>query len=149
MDQPLEEQKDVVAEVQPLEVQKDVVAEVQLLEEQVDVEAFTISQEQQIAKLIDEIVRIDDTFEAPSKHLGYGTAGFRANASLLTRASFRVGLVVAMRARGVGKCGIMVTASHNHHVDNGVKIIEPDGSMLVPDWELFSEMIVNSKDLRE
>ena len=107
------------------------------------------SQNEQIKKLIDEIVRIDDTFEAPSKHLGYGTAGFRANASLLTRASFRVGLVVAMRARGVGKCGVMVTASHNHHVDNGVKIIEPDGSMLVPDWELFSEMIVNSRDLRE
>ena len=58
---------------------------------------------------------------------------------MLTRASFRVGLVVGMRARGVGKCGVMVTASHNQHEDNGVKIVEPDGSMLVLDWEAFSE----------
>ena len=43
----------------------------------------------------------------------------------------------------------MITASHNHHEDNGVKIVEPDGSMLVQDWEGFSELIVNSKDLRK
>ena len=43
----------------------------------------------------------------------------------------------------------MVTAGHNHHADNGVKIIEPDGSMLVPEWEPFAELIVNSTDLRE
>jgi len=58
-------------------------------------------------------------------------------------------LVVAMRARSVGqRCGIMVTASHNHHADNGVKIVEPDGSMLNSEWEPFSELIVNSHDLR-
>lgn len=43
----------------------------------------------------------------------------------------------------------MVTASHNHHVDNGVKIVESDGSMLVGPWESFSELIVNSADLAE
>ena len=53
-----------------------------------------------------------------------------------------------MRARSVGsRCGIMVTASHNHHADNGIKIVEPDGSMLNIEWEAFSEMIVNSADL--
>ncbi|GFH33023.1 N-acetylglucosamine-phosphate mutase, partial [Haematococcus lacustris] len=28
-------------------------------------------------------------------------------------------------------CGIMVTASHNAEHDNGVKIVEPTGEMLV------------------
>ena len=94
--------------------------------------------------------KIDDTYEDPGKHLGYGTAGYRANASFLTRACFRVGLVVAMRAKGIkNRMGVMITASHNHHADNGVKIVEPDGSMLVPDWEMFSEIIVNSSDLRD
>jgi phosphoacetylglucosamine mutase len=65
----------------------------------------------------------------------------------MERAAFRVGLVVARRAKIVGNMGVMVTASHNHHEDNGVKIIEPDGSMLVQDWELIAEMLINSKDL--
>ena len=55
-----------------------------------------------------------------------------------------------MRAKGIdGRVGVMMTASHNHHADNGVKIVEPDGSMLVPDWEILSELIVNSPDIRE
>lgn len=108
-----------------------------------------VDEQAEIERLIEEVGKIDDTYEAPGKHLGYGTAGFRANASLLSRASFRVGLVVAMRAKGVGRIGVMMTASHNHHVDNGVKIVEPDGSMLVPDWEMFSEIVVNSADIRE
>ena len=45
--------------------------------------------------------------------------------------------------------GVMITASHNHHADNGVKIIEPDGSMLVQDWERFSEIIVNAGDSQD
>ena len=94
---------------------------------------------------IEAIVKADSQFEAPNKHLGYGTAGFRTNAEFLKRAAFRVGLVVGMRARGLNnKMGVMITASHNQHLDNGVKIVEPDGSMLVPDWEAFAEKIVNS-----
>jgi phosphoacetylglucosamine mutase len=54
-----------------------------------------------------------------------------------------VGLVVAIRAKQVGTCGVMITASHNMHDDNGVKIIEPDGSMLIQRWEGLSELIVN------
>lgn len=61
-----------------------------------------------------------------------------------------MGLVVGMRAKQVASTmGVMVTASHNHHEDNGVKIIEPDGSMLVPDWEKIAELIVNSTDLKD
>lgn len=29
----------------------------------------------------------------------------------------------------------MVTASHNPMVDNGVKVIDPDGGMLAREWE--------------
>ena len=100
-----------------------------------------------IGQRIANICAIDAEYSAPGKHLGYGTAGFRANAMYLERACFRVGLVVGMRAKSVGRCGIMITASHNHHADNGVKIVEPDGSMLVQDWEHFSEVMVNTDDL--
>lgn len=61
----------------------------------------------------------------------YGTAGFRAEASLLPSTVFRCGLLTAARAIVVGQsCGIMVTASHNPEHDNGVKIVEPSGEML-------------------
>ena len=100
-----------------------------------------------IESVIQQILARDSQFEDPGKRLGYGTAGFRANAKFLPRAFFRVGLLVAMRAKSVGRVGVMITASHNHHADNGIKIIEPDGSMLVQDWEAFSEMIVNADDL--
>ena len=63
------------------------------------------------------------------------------------RAAFRLGLLVAMRAKSLGTCGIMITASHNHHEDNGIKIFEPDGKLLSAEWELLAEMITNSVDL--
>ncbi len=64
----------------------------------------------------------------------YGTAGFRAEASLLDSTVFRCGLLTAARSLALhGKaCGLMITASHNPEQDNGVKIVEPDGGMLVP-----------------
>ena len=31
--------------------------------------------------------------------------------------------------------------------DNGVKIVEPDGSMLVHRWEQLAELIVNHTDI--
>ena len=99
--------------------------------------------------IISRVVQQDSQYADPGKRLGYGTAGFRSNAQFLERACFRVGLFVAMRAKSVGRCGVMITASHNHHADNGVKIIEPDGSMLRHDWEFLSEMLVNSEDIAE
>ena len=41
----------------------------------------------------------------------------------------------------------MITASHNRHEDNGIKIFEPDGKILGAEWELLAEMLVNSVDL--
>lgn len=100
------------------------------------------------ADCISRILANDANYSDPRKHLGYGTAGFRAKATLLDRACFRVGLAVAIRAKSHGKVsGVMMTASHNHHADNGVKIIEPDGSMLAPQWEPILELLVNTKDL--
>lgn len=42
----------------------------------------------------------------------------------------------------------MITASHNGPEDNGVKIVEKDGSMLNAEWEEWAEIIVNSEDLK-
>ena len=60
----------------------------------------------------------------------YGTAGFRTAGKYLERVCFRVGVLVAMRAKLTQLSGVMITASHNQKDDNGVKIIESDGSML-------------------
>lgn len=49
----------------------------------------------------------------------------------MERLFYRVGLATAIRAKQMGTCGIMITASHNGYEDNGLKIIEPDGGMLV------------------
>ena len=105
--------------------------------------------DKRVVDVIEKICELDNQYPDPEKHLGYGTAGYRAKADLLPRAFFRVGVVIGMRARCVGRVGVMITASHNQHQDNGIKIVEPDGSMLVQDWEGFSEIIVNSKDLKE
>jgi phosphoacetylglucosamine mutase len=83
----------------------------------------------------------------PEKPLAYGTAGFRGKESTLDRAAFRTGLLVAIRAKLTGLCAVMITASHNGPEDNGVKIVERDGSMLNKDWEEWAEFIVNSEDI--
>lgn len=38
----------------------------------------------------------------------------------------------------------MITASHNPEEDNGVKIIDPTGEMLHPDWEPFAQSFANA-----
>ena len=43
----------------------------------------------------------------------------------------------------------MITASHNAAPDNGVKIIEPNGGMLMQSWEPYTEKLVNSTDIVE
>lgn len=42
--------------------------------------------------------------------------------------------------------GLMITASHNPAQDNGVKIIEPDGSMLNEKWERIADKLVHSEN---
>ena len=43
----------------------------------------------------------------------------------------------------------MVTASHNHIDDNGVKIIDYDGNMLATELERIIEGLVNEQDLQK
>ena len=55
---------------------------------------------------------------------------------------------MAMKAKLTQLAGVMITASHNPKEDNGVKIVECDGSMLQPEWEPLAEEIANAPDLR-
>lgn len=80
------------------------------------------------------------------KDYKYGTAGFRMNADLLDGVTFRVGLLSALRSRKLNgqAIGVMITASHNPAVDNGVKIVDPLGDMLEQEWETFATRLVNA-----
>jgi phosphoacetylglucosamine mutase len=76
----------------------------------------------------------------------YGTAGFRMKSDLLVGVTFRVGLLASLRSRKLNgqTIGVMITASHNPAVDNGVKIVDPMGEMLEQEWEGYATGIVNS-----
>jgi len=81
----------------------------------------------------------------------YGTAGFRSDASILDPVMFRVGVAAALRSREQGgQCvGVMITASHNPPNDNGVKICDPSGEMLGPEWEKRVTEMANADDLTQ
>eukprot|EP00927_Polykrikos_kofoidii_P026870 TRINITY_DN23853_c0_g1_i1.p1 TRINITY_DN23853_c0_g1~~TRINITY_DN23853_c0_g1_i1.p1 ORF type:complete len:687 (+),score=135.35 TRINITY_DN23853_c0_g1_i1:124-2061(+) len=80
--------------------------------------------------------------------LGYGTAGFRTNADILDHVMYRVGVIAALRSRSLGgkAIGVMITASHNPACDNGVKLVDPSGDMLVADWEERATRFANAAD---
>ena len=52
-----------------------------------------------VAAKLKVIQDFDRSYPHPNKIFSYGTAGFRDKADLLERAFFRVGLVVAIRAK--------------------------------------------------
>ena len=76
----------------------------------------------------------------------YGTAGFRMKAAELDSVMFRVGVLAALRslAQGGRTVGVMITASHNPIEDNGVKVVDPNGEMLVPEWEALAARLANA-----
>lgn len=75
----------------------------------------------------------------------YGTAGFRDDAGRLDTVMFATGIIACLRSVALGgkPVGVMITASHNPANDNGVKIVEPDGSMLVQAWESTATELAN------
>lgn len=79
--------------------------------------------------------------------LSYGTAGFRADASLLESTVYRMGILAALRSLETASItGLMITASHNQVSDNGIKVADPSGGMLTQDWEPFADSIANAPD---
>ncbi|RWA12190.1 hypothetical protein EKO27_g2904 [Xylaria grammica] len=87
----------------------------------------------------------------PGRVYKYGTAGFRMSADLLDGVTFRVGLLAALRSRKLNgqAIGVMITASHNPAVDNGVKIVDPLGDMLEQEWEAYATNLVNAPSHEE
>ncbi|KAG9493696.1 phosphoacetylglucosamine mutase [Eleutherodactylus coqui] len=79
--------------------------------------------------------------------LQYGTAGFRTKAEHLDHVMYRMGLLAVLRSKKTKSViGVMVTASHNPEEDNGVKLVDPMGEMLVQEWELHATNLANAEE---
>ncbi|EMG45380.1 Phosphoacetylglucosamine mutase [Candida maltosa Xu316] len=76
----------------------------------------------------------------------YGTAGFRMKADKLDYVNYTVGIIASLRSKYLqGKTvGVMITASHNPPEDNGVKVVDPLGSMLESSWEQYATQLANT-----
>lgn len=63
----------------------------------------------------------------------------------------RMGMLVALRSMHLKSAvvGLMITASHNPHLDNGVKLIDPLGEMLDSSWEGLATKLSNAPNNQE
>ena len=76
----------------------------------------------------------------------YGTSGFRYKSKTLINISNKIGKYLAYLASREDKyIGIIITASHNPACDNGVKIINSKGFLLLDDEEKECTDFINNK----
>ena len=76
----------------------------------------------------------------------YGTSGFRDHHTKILSISEQLGTGIALLScYDHTSFGIMITASHNHHEDNGVKIMDKNGHMVSSDVEDYLENFINNK----
>jgi phosphoacetylglucosamine mutase len=94
------------------------------------------------------------TPRTPNLVYAYGTAGFRYNSDTLDAVCLRMGMLAAVRSRCfpslTNSChavGAMLTASHNPECDNGLKLVDPSGSMLDQDWEPIAARLANAEEV--
>ena len=72
-------------------------------------------------------------------------------ADVLDSVLFTIGILAVLRSKALkGKyIGGMITASHNPYMDNGLKLVEPMGEMLVSSWEKHATLLANSQNAAE
>lgn len=68
--------------------------------------------------------------------------------SLLPPVMVRMGILSCLRSASLNgeSVGIMITASHNPENDNGVKLADSNGGMMVQNWERMATQIANAQD---
>ena len=77
--------------------------------------------------------------------MNYGTAGFRDNYEKIVDISYKIGIIIAyLSTKNNTNFGIMITASHNNYLDNGVKIVDKYGVMITKENEIIIEDYINN-----
>lgn len=75
----------------------------------------------------------------------YGTSGFRTHHNDIEKIAVQIGTAMALlTCYKKESFGVMITASHNHYEDNGVKIMDQHGNMVQEDVERYLENFVNN-----
>jgi phosphoacetylglucosamine mutase len=74
----------------------------------------------------------------------YGTSGFRNNSTIIKSISKDIGFIIAhIILKKQESFGLMITASHNHYKDNGIKIMNNSGHMISKNIEDCLEEYIN------